>query len=279
MPGRLANFVLFPYDWRLSNRASAVALKAPGRAGARTLPRPGRSADAKVVFIGHSMGGLVARYYVTCSAAHEVTSKVITLGTPHRGAVNALERSSTACRRVGPVKLDLTELSRSMPSLYQLLPEYACIESGEGLRKTTEVACPTSTRDVADAMRFHEELRRRRRGSPPAYDSHPIIARTQPTCDHGPLRGRSGRDVADDRGPRRGRRRHGAPALGDSVRRHTDDAIVRYMKDKHGALPANDSGAGRARRCAHRAGRDRPGRDYDVGVICDDIVVAGRPST
>src|SRR5205085_7483913 len=31
----------------------------------------------------------------------------------------------------------LTELARSLPGLFELLPEYACIESADGLRKTT----------------------------------------------------------------------------------------------------------------------------------------------
>ena len=39
---------------------------------------------------------------------------------------------------IGPFKLNLTELARSMPSLHQLLPEYACIQHGNQLHKTTE---------------------------------------------------------------------------------------------------------------------------------------------
>jgi len=276
-PDRIANFVQFPYDWRLSNRASAVALQRrvePLLERFRT--QQGRS-DAKVVFIGHSMGGLVARYYVDVLGGHEVTEKVITLGTPHRGALNALESLVNGVSKgVGPFKLDLTKLSRSMPSLYQLLPEYACLESGSGLRKTTEIALPDLDSDlVADAMRFHEELRAATAGSPLGYDSHPIIARTQPTSTTARLRDDrvetvrtiDGRDEGGDGTvPRLSAIPYGVTP---------DDAIVRYIKDKHGALPAN------APVLIELEGvltaRDVIARDtsYDVGVVVDDIWIAG----
>ena len=65
-----ANFVQFPYDWRLSNRASAAALARRVEPLLEQLrAEPGR-ADAKVVFVGHSMGGLVARYYVDVLGGH-----------------------------------------------------------------------------------------------------------------------------------------------------------------------------------------------------------------
>jgi len=276
-PDRIANFVTFPYDWRLSNRASAVALKRrvePLLERFRT--QPGR-ADAKVVFIGHSMGGLVARYYVDVLGGHEITEKVITLGTPHRGALNALESLVNGVSKgFGPFKLDLTKLSRSLPSLYQLLPEYACLESDSGLRKTTEVTLPDLEPGlVADAMRFHEELRTATAGSPLGYDSHPIIARTQPTSTTARLRNDRVEtlrtiDGSDDGGdgtvPRLSAIPYGVTP---------DDPIVRYIKDKHGALPANApvltelEGVLTARQVIARD------TSYDVGVVMDDIWMAG----
>lgn len=43
----------------------------------------------KVMVVGHSMGGLVARYYVQRLGGDEVVDTVITLGTPHRGTYAA----------------------------------------------------------------------------------------------------------------------------------------------------------------------------------------------
>lgn len=276
-PERIANFVTFPYDWRLSNRASAVALQRrvePLLERLRT--QPGR-AGAQVVFIGHSMGGLVARYYVDVLGGHEITNKVITLGTPHRGALNALDSLVNGVSKgFGPFKIDLTKLSRSLPSLYQLLPEYACLESADGLRKTTEVTLPDlAPALVADAMRFHDELRDATAGSALGYDSHPIIARTQPTSTTARLRdGRvdtlrtiDGRDEGGDGTvPRLSAIPYGITP---------DDAIVRYIKDKHGALPANAPVLTELEGVL--TARDVIARDtsYDVGVVMDDVRIAG----
>ncbi len=276
-PDRIANFVQFPYDWRLSNRASAVAVQArvePLLERFRT--QPGR-ADAKVVFIGHSMGGLVARYYVDVLGGHEITDKVITLGTPHRGALNALESLINGVSKgFGPFKLDLTKLSRSLPSLYQLLPEYACIESGSGLRKTTEVRLPDlDAALVADAMRFHEELRTATAAASLGYDSHPIIARTQPTSTTARLRNDrvetlrtiDGRDEGGDGTvPRLAAIPYGVAP---------DDAIIRYIKDKHGALPANAPVLTELEGVLTASDVIARDTSYDVGVVMDDIWMAG----
>jgi pimeloyl-ACP methyl ester carboxylesterase len=274
-----ANFVQFPYDWRLSNRASAVAL---GRTVEPLLEQlraqPGHE-DAKVVFVGHSMGGLVARYYVDVLGGHEITRKVITLGTPHRGALNALDSLVNGVTKgFGPFKLNLTTLSRSLPSLFQLLPEYSCIESPNGLLKTTEIALPDlSTTDLADAMRFHEELRTGMSSFGGSYDSHPIIARTQPTSTSARLvDGRvetlhtiDGRDEGGDGTvPRLSSIPYGVVP---------SNPMIRYVKDKHGALPANEPVLAELEGVLTASDVIAKDMDVDVGVICDDVVVAGEP--
>src|SRR5262245_9500789 len=181
--GRAANYVRFPYDWRLSNRYNARVLQRTVEPVlGRFRAQPG-NADAKLVFVGHSMGGLVARYYTDVLGGHEVTAKVITLGTPHRGALNALVSLVNGVRKgLGPIALDLTDLARSLPALHQLLPEYASIDSGGALLKTTETQLPDlDGAMVADAMRFHDELRDGAARHAAGYDAHPILARTQPT--------------------------------------------------------------------------------------------------
>ena len=44
-----------------------------------------RNPDAKLILIGHSMGGLVARYFLECLDGWRDTRMLITFGTPHRG--------------------------------------------------------------------------------------------------------------------------------------------------------------------------------------------------
>ena len=72
--------------------------------------------------------------------------------------------SSTApTAALGPFRLDLTGFARSMPSLHQLMPEYACLQQGDDLVKTTDVTLPElDPAMVADAMRFHTDAARRR---------------------------------------------------------------------------------------------------------------------
>ena len=156
-----ANLVLAPYDWRLSNRYNGQRL-----AGVvepvleRWRAQGGQYAEARLVFVCHSMGGLVARWYIEKAGGHEVTRKLVTLGTPWRGATNAVEQLVNGVRKgIGPLSIDLTSFARSLPSLHQLMPEFACVASGSDFLKTTETTLPELRTDmVSDAMRFHTDL-------------------------------------------------------------------------------------------------------------------------
>lgn len=180
-PDRFANLLPIPYDWRLSNRYNARRLKSLVEPALEKW-RSQNSAfeEAKVVFICHSMGGLVARWYIDREGGAEITRKLITLGTPHRGALNALEKLVNGVPvGLGPLALKLTRFARSLPSLYQLLPEYACIEAPSGLVKTTETPVPDlPAHMIDDAMRFHSQLDETQAN---AYDLHPIVGFRQPT--------------------------------------------------------------------------------------------------
>lgn len=176
------NLVLFAYDWRLSNRHTAKLLKDRVECALThwQASHPDRK-DAKVVFVCHSMGGLIARWYLDKLGGAEVTRALITAGTPHRGALKALEQLVNGVRvGIGPIKADLTKFARSLPSSYQLLPEYACIEeSGGALKKTTEAGLPNlDPALVGDGMEFHEQLDE---CPPPAYPLHPVVGIDQPT--------------------------------------------------------------------------------------------------
>src|SRR4051812_30550915 len=156
------NLVLFPYDWRLSNRHTADLLR--GRvddALTRWRQSSPEREEARVILVCHSMGGLVARWYIERLEGASVTRALVTIGTPHRGALNALDQLSNGVRKgIGPLKLDLTAFGRSLPSSYQLLPEYACVQGDAGaLLKTTELDVPGLDPHLAkDGMAFHDSL-------------------------------------------------------------------------------------------------------------------------
>jgi triacylglycerol esterase/lipase EstA (alpha/beta hydrolase family) len=71
---------LFPYDWHASNITTADLLKA------KIQEIKTGTGATKVDIIGHSMGGLVARYYVESSIYNNDVDKLIFLDTPHNGA-------------------------------------------------------------------------------------------------------------------------------------------------------------------------------------------------
>jgi hypothetical protein len=51
-----------------------------------------------------SMGGLVSRYFLECSAAGSTPRTLITLGTPHRGSVNAVDSIVNGVKKgIGPL--------------------------------------------------------------------------------------------------------------------------------------------------------------------------------
>ncbi|MFN7678721.1 MAG: esterase/lipase family protein [Cyanobacteriota bacterium] len=106
------------------------------------------------------MGGLVARWYGEREGGAALTRKLITIGTPHRGAM-AAARQLVNGMEVGPVPLRrvLTRFARSLPSAHQLLPQYACLETGNGLEPITAMPLPGVDPELlADGVAFHDAL-------------------------------------------------------------------------------------------------------------------------
>jgi pimeloyl-ACP methyl ester carboxylesterase len=243
--GPPGNFLPVAYDWRLSNPYNGRRLK--------TLIEPelerwrGRGKafeDARVVFLCHSMGGLVARWYIQREGGAAVTAKLITLGTPHRGALNSLEQLVNGVQKgPWPFQVSLTGFARSLPAAYQLLPEYACLESASGLVKTTETTVPElSTAMAADAMRFHDQLDDPANPSWEAgFDLHPVQGQNQQTATTARLS--AGRVIASP--AIEGRDEGGdatVPALSampKAVRPRSP--LLRHVTERHGALQANQS--------------------------------------
>ncbi len=180
-PDRIPNLLTFPYDWRLSNRYNARLLKLLAEdALARWREQPGME-ESKLVLICHSMGGLIARWFLEQEDGAAITRTLITLGTPHRGALNALHTLSNGLEPgIGPLRLNLSAFARSLPSLYQLLPTYDCLEADDGSRSGLRgVAVPNlDAAMLDDALDFHATLDA---APPPTYTLHKVVGIRQPT--------------------------------------------------------------------------------------------------
>lgn len=183
--GRPGNLLPVPYDWRLSNRHNGQRLAGIVEPALdRWRSQGGRYADAQAVFICHSMGGLVARWYIEKCGGAEHTRKLVTLGTPWRGAAAALTQLVNGVRKgIGPFSVNLTTFARSLVSTHQLIPEYAAIETGRDYLKTTETHVPElDTARLADAMAFHLDLQAAEAARPAANTTtHMIVGTRQPT--------------------------------------------------------------------------------------------------
>jgi pimeloyl-ACP methyl ester carboxylesterase len=117
--GEDRRFLPFPYDWRRSNALSAqmLATKLDSIEGIFEL-----------ILIGHSMGGLVLRYLIESGEFNDrswfsAISTLITLGTPHFGAPEALAELRGTTSKLGVSGPDLVKLASDCryPSLYQLV--------------------------------------------------------------------------------------------------------------------------------------------------------------
>lgn len=154
---RAANFYRFPYDWRRDNRANAKILKHYLDRRLHCWRTASGNPDAKVILLAHSMGGLVSRYYLEVLEGWRDAKALFTLGTPYRGAVNAVSYLSNGYK--GRL-LDFTETVRSMTSVYQLLPIYEMLKSGDRYHRIAELDnIPNVNQARAqDALAFHREI-------------------------------------------------------------------------------------------------------------------------
>ncbi|MEU2546468.1 alpha/beta fold hydrolase [Streptomyces roseolus] len=91
-----------------------TAAEALGRRIEAVLARTGR---AEVDLVGHSLGGLIARYYVQCLGGDARVRTLVTLGTPHAGTSVAapLADAHPLVRQMRPGSGVLRELAAPAP--------------------------------------------------------------------------------------------------------------------------------------------------------------------
>lgn len=121
-PVPAADVVAVPYDFRRGVVEAAEQLDAVVTRRLAGLSESEKT--ARLVIVAHSLGGLVARYWLGPCGRWPWCRALITLGTPHRGAPKALDWLVNGVR-VGGARLERpTRLLREWPSVTQLAPRY-----------------------------------------------------------------------------------------------------------------------------------------------------------
>jgi pimeloyl-ACP methyl ester carboxylesterase len=123
---------LFPYDWRMDIRATMSLLDAQitralvGANGGRTDPASWTT--KRVDLIGHSMGGMVGRSYVSDPTRATRVDQLITLGSPQLGATKFLKALmygddfGPSFLGIGLNSDEIKDVVQNMPGGMQLLP-------------------------------------------------------------------------------------------------------------------------------------------------------------
>jgi len=115
----------FAYDWRQDNRVSARRLAEAVDQWRSEFP------GAEVWIMGHSNGGVVARWYIEKEGGHEVVKRLFLLASPWDGAPKALQVLQEGLdvfllryfNRFGIAQM-LRETVLTFPSFYQLIPAF-----------------------------------------------------------------------------------------------------------------------------------------------------------
>jgi pimeloyl-ACP methyl ester carboxylesterase len=151
------NFFEFPYDWRRDNRVAARRLQRFVGKHLQLWREYSGATDAKVILLAHSMGGLIARYYLEVLEGWQDCRALVTFGTPYRGSVKAVDFLANGYKQVF---LELTEVVRSFTSVYQLMPIYEMIKVNGRYQRISETNQIPNIDQVraAQALAFHREI-------------------------------------------------------------------------------------------------------------------------
>jgi hypothetical protein len=156
--------IAFPYDWRLSVEHNGALLAHEARrhleawrnhgAHRRHLSDHPEAGPARLVFVAHSMGGLLAREVLHRGDLRGDVRTVMTVGTPFGGSVKASVMLNSG--KGAPLLLPpdvLREVTPSMPGLYDLLPGYRACAEGADMRvpEVDDIVALGGRRDLAQA--------------------------------------------------------------------------------------------------------------------------------
>ncbi|SES43518.1 lipase/acyltransferase domain-containing protein [Lentzea albida] len=275
----------FAYDWRLPVKHNAALLADAVDAHLESWrARSGRS-DARIVLVAHSMGGLLCQ----AMAPDDQVRGTVTLGTPFDGAAKAAVMLSPA---TGGLRRRLREAAVTMPGLYDLLPAYRCVDTGDDVRRLTvaDVVGIGGDEDLATAA----FTARAQRVTSPLPHHWALIGVEQPTVSSLKLHAGTATGTYDTFGlhddgelirDEHGRLRR-SPGFGDgtvarnsAVPHHQDRHMV--LAQQHTTLAHSDEAVTFARDIVvHGRGAPEPRLGAgDIGLVLPDVVSPGQEWT
>jgi pimeloyl-ACP methyl ester carboxylesterase len=276
----------FAYDWRKSIADAADALapvarkhlsewqarwRALSAERKKGLPEPG------LTLVGHSMGGLVASYFAAFGDGGEKVSKVVTLGTPFGGSLNAVNVLATGkAFPLGAFADALRDAAQTLPGLYELLARWNCVVDCDGRRALTpaDVGSIGASRELATAAaatiaKLDSAFETGAEGRPPVRS---LIGTRQPTLQTVSIKDGvptffEAIDKIDERGDGTVFRAAAAPPGVDPA----------YLPQSHGALSkTNEAVEYVAAKLTERSLKEYQALE-GVGVRVPEIVIADQP--
>jgi pSer/pThr/pTyr-binding forkhead associated (FHA) protein len=151
----------FPWDWRIDPRVAARQL---GKAIMDWRERV-KEARAPVTIIAHSLGCVVARYYVEKLNGQTAVNRMILIGGTHNGLPKSLQVFGAFGKQppLYAIAEPFQHAIASAPSIYTMLPSHTSILDSS--RKTIDLYqdeswCPEENRELLrNAAAFHRELK------------------------------------------------------------------------------------------------------------------------
>jgi pimeloyl-ACP methyl ester carboxylesterase len=183
----------FAYDWRQDNRLSGRQLKAA--VDGWRAHHPG----AQVWLMGHSNGGIIARWYIEKEGGKDVVSRLVLLASPWDGAVQAMHILFQGLDVLFRVRFNLFNVPqitrdalRTFPSAYQLIPQMRDFLRGPNNQVVDPFAGdgwldPKYHALLQDGRQFKQEL-----GNTLSVETLAFFGRTLPTVTGGQVNFRSG---------------------------------------------------------------------------------------
>ena len=157
------DLLAFAYDWRKDLRLAAHQLKQQLEDWRKTLPNP----TAKVILIAHSMGCLVARYFLDVLGGDQIAERVILMGGPHLGTPKSIVALLTGQGLLpfGLLGDQIRDALSTFPGAYQLLPIYPAVfdvnDKPVDVFADPRWAAEPFRAHIADAKKFRSELKPR----------------------------------------------------------------------------------------------------------------------
>jgi pimeloyl-ACP methyl ester carboxylesterase len=139
-PGRITPVYPFAYDWRLPldrlvRRFEAFVEEVTARTALlRHYHRAGYEESPRVDVVAHSMGGMIVAGYLSRAGKESKIARVVSIGTPFRGSLEAPIKVVTGTAEIGEVESNPRDrfAARLTPALYHLLPDFSGAVAAEG---------------------------------------------------------------------------------------------------------------------------------------------------